>query len=185
MKLRAKVLSRVHRPTAKQILAYYRAHRREFSVPQRRDVLEVVTKTRAEAATARRELEQGRGFADVARRRSIDLTTNRRGGKLTGVRRGVRGPGFDQAVFSTPEGRLVGPVSTPLGFGVFRVTGIHRPHRSTLTQARTIIRRRLTAQRRREALAAFAHEFTNRWRAQTECAQTLRIPDCRNGPRNG
>jgi parvulin-like peptidyl-prolyl isomerase len=81
-------------------------------------------------------------------------------------------------VFAALKGVLVGPVSTPLGFGIFKVTAIHRAYRRTLAQARAAIRRLLTQQRQRQALARFAKDFTTRWRARTECAKGFEIPDC-------
>ena len=180
-KLRAQVLRGAGRPSRAEIARYYRTHRARYAQPERRDVLVVEAANRADAEAARKALEGGEPFAAVARRWSIDRTTNRRGGRLLGVRRGLRGPNFDRAVFSARKGEIVGPVRTPLGFGVFKLRAIHPPYRRTLAQAMPSIRRLLTAQHRAQAWARFLRDFSRRWRERTECSQGLKVPSCKNG----
>jgi foldase protein PrsA len=179
-KLHAQVLRRADRPSRAEIDRHYQAHRARYAVPEQRDVQAVEVSTRADAEAARKALDAGEGWAVVARRWSIDRTTNRRGGRLVGVQRGLRGPGFDRAVFSAHKGVLSGPVRTPLGFGIFKVTAINRAHRRTLAQARPSIRRLLTRQRRDEVWARFLRDFSKRWRARTQCAKELAVSDCDN-----
>lgn len=178
-KLHARVLRGAGTPSRAEVAAYYRAHRSQYALSPRRDVLVVEASTRDRAEAARRALEAGESFSAVAPRWSIDRTTNRRGGRLVAIQRGLRGPGFDRAVFSARKGVLVGPVSTPLGFAVVKVTAIHRANRRMLAQARPSIRRLLTRQRRDAAWVRFLRDFSKRWQARTRCAKEFVVPECK------
>jgi parvulin-like peptidyl-prolyl isomerase len=120
------VRRRIRSPSTAEVVRYYHAHRAKYREPQRRDVLVVETKTRNEAMAARRGAAEGQSFGDLAQRWSVDPTTRRQGGRLRGLTRGLRGAAVEREMFAARRGELVGPIATPLGFGVFKVTAIHR-----------------------------------------------------------
>jgi parvulin-like peptidyl-prolyl isomerase len=181
--LQQKAVAAAGAPAKSEVAAYYTSQRGQFALPARRDLLVVVTKTRAKALAARQALRAGASFAAIVRRSSIDLTTNRRDGRLAGVVAGTHGPAFDNAVFSAREGQLVGPVQTPRGYYVLKVTKIAAAQRPTLAGAAPAIRRLLTGQRRQKALAALSARFAKDWRGRTQCARGYIVAGCANAPK--
>lgn len=76
-------------------------------------------------ATAQQALERvngGEEFAAVAAELSQDPGSAQQGGDLGEVTPGQTVPEFDEAVFNSPVGELVGPVETQIGWHVLEVT---------------------------------------------------------------
>ncbi len=78
---------------------------------------------RQEALELKRQLEQGADFATLAREHSDDPGSARRGGDLGWFGRGRMVEPFEEAAFSAPIGRVVGPVETRFGYHLIEVTG--------------------------------------------------------------
>jgi foldase protein PrsA len=182
-KLRNKVTKGKSTVTAAQISAYYNSHRKQFAQAEKRDLLVVLTKTKASADQARSALQSGQSFKDVAKKYSIDQASKTQGGQLTGVAKGQSEKAFDDAVFSAPKGKLVGPVKTQFGYYVFRVTKITGASQQTLAQATPTIRNLLSSQRQQKTLNSFVTDFRKRWRGRTDCRKGYVIQDCKNAPK--
>jgi peptidyl-prolyl cis-trans isomerase D len=73
-------------------------------------------KARAEIDAARKRIEGGESFADVARSMSQDLDSRPRGGELGCVGKGKSVKPFEEALFALAEGKLSEPVES--GFGM-------------------------------------------------------------------
>src|SRR5690606_33218426 len=70
------------RVTPQQVRTYFDRNIERFGGrPERRDIRVIVTKTEAEAEEVLAELERGAEFEALARARSTDQTTKRRGGR--------------------------------------------------------------------------------------------------------
>lgn len=165
------------------IVSYYERNKQQFSQPERRDVELVLTDTRAQALRARREIERGRSFAEVARRYSTDDVSKQQGGRLTGVTRGSQERALDNAIFKARRKQLVGPLRTALGFYVFRVTRISPARTEPLNATvRATIRSQLESDQQQKALTLFIQEFSERSRAETVCAEGFVVSECDNGP---
>ncbi|ACY47654.1 peptidylprolyl isomerase [Rhodothermus marinus] len=78
---------------------------------------------RQEALELKRQLEQGADFATLAREHSDDPGSARRGGDLGWFGRGRMVEPFEEAAFSAPIGRVVGPIETRFGYHLIEVTG--------------------------------------------------------------
>lgn len=78
---------------------------------------------RQKALDLKRQLEQGADFATLAREHSDDPGSAQRGGDLGWFSRGRMVEPFEQAAFSAPIGRVVGPVETRFGYHLIEVTG--------------------------------------------------------------
>jgi peptidyl-prolyl cis-trans isomerase D len=70
-----------------------------------------------------REAKGGKDFAQLAREYSKDQSNAARGGDLGWFTHGRMVPSFEAAVFKARVGEVVGPVRTPYGWHIIKVTG--------------------------------------------------------------
>jgi peptidyl-prolyl cis-trans isomerase D len=115
-----------------EIAKYYQAHRDEFKRPRtaylsfvalpRVATASDTAATRARADSARREIQGGGLFADVARRESADSASAAKGGDLGEWTKGSMDPAFDSAAFSLPLKTVSSPVLSQFGFHLIEIT---------------------------------------------------------------
>lgn len=164
------------------VAAYYSAHARRFNVPERRDLLEVMARTQADARRAVTALLRGARWSAVARAYSIDADSRSHGGRLAAVARGELDTAFGSAAFAAPSGRLEGPVKTQFGYAVFKVTRVAASSRESLQQARGAVVKLLRGERQQTALKDFMRQYTQKYRGQTSCAKDFAVVAyCKNG----
>jgi parvulin-like peptidyl-prolyl isomerase len=156
--------------TGSQIATYYREHKSHLLVPETRDLESVMTKRAAGARRAKREIESGKSFLDVARR----LNVSPEGGLHVGLVRGAGEPNFEQVVFNARPHVLLGPIEQQL-FYVFEVLKITPAHEQTLAEAHEAIRRLLGT---RQALRRLTGKIDAIWSARTTCLPAARVRAC-------
>jgi foldase protein PrsA len=178
-KIQQKVIKQKSKVTQADIAKYYKENPKRFSVPEKRDLLIILTKTEAQAKKAKQEVESGKSFQSVAKRVSIDPTSKANGGKLTGVVKGQEEKQLDAAVFSAKKNVLSGPVKTPFGYYVFEVQAITPGSQQSLKQAEPSIKSQLTATKQQTALSKFVKEFKKKWMSKTDCRAEYVITDCK------
>jgi len=161
---------------------FYNKNRSQFGQPERRELSVVVTENEGDARRARRALEDGQSFREVARRYSIDDASKDRGGKLT-VTKGQQEKPLEDAVFKARQGQLVGPVKTQFGYYVFRVDKAIPGSQQSFEQARERIKAQLRSEKEQKALERFVREFQKEYRDKTTCAKGFTIYQCKNGPK--
>lgn len=168
--------------TDAQIQSYYNRNRLQFALPERRDVELILTRTEAQARTARSAVEGGMSWAAAARQYSTDAASKATGGVLRGVMGGQQDRAFDLAAFRAKKGEIVGPVRGQFGFYVIRVTNIAPAQQTSLAEARAQIRTLLQQQGSQEKMTTFVRDFQERWRDQTNCREGYLVPLCKNAP---
>jgi foldase protein PrsA len=178
-KISQKVTKGKDKVTDAQVAAYYNKNKSRFATPERRNLEVVLTKDQAKAAQAKKALQSGQPFAQVARKFSIDTQTKNNGGKLQGVTKGQQEPALDQAVFSAPKNKLVGPIKTQFGWYVFDVTGATPAKQQTLAQSTASIKQLLASQGQQSALKKFGDDYRNHWKSLTECRKGYTTEDCK------
>jgi foldase protein PrsA len=166
-------------PTEAQIAKYYNENKSRFGTPEKRNLRIILTKTEAQAASAKKEVESGKSFASVAKQVSIDPTSKANGGLLSGVVKGQEEKALDEAVFAAKKGVLSGPIKTPFGYYVFEVLSTTTGNQQTLTQAKSSIKQQLTATQQQTALSKFVKEFKKKWTGKTECRAGYVVQDCK------
>jgi foldase protein PrsA len=166
-------------PTEAQIAKYYNENKSRFGTPEKRNLRIILTKTEAQAAAAKKEVESGKSFASVAKKVSIDPTSKANGGLLSGVTKGQEEKALDEAVFAAKKGVLSGPVKTPFGYYIFEVLSATTGSQQTLAQAKSSIKQQLTATQQQTALSKFVKEFKKKWTAKTECRTGYLVQDCK------
>jgi parvulin-like peptidyl-prolyl isomerase len=182
-KIRDKVIKGKEQVSDAQIQDYYNKNKARFSQPERRALRIVLTKTQAKAAQAKKALQSGQSWKTVAKQYSIDSASKNQAGKLPPQAKGTLEKALDAAVFKAQKGKLLGPVKTQFGYYVFEVTGITPASQQSLAQAKPTIKQTLAAQNQQKALDTFIKDFQKRWRGKTQCQDSFKTSDCKNGPK--
>jgi len=153
-KLTQKVTEGKVKITDQDIKDYYEKKKKDFAQPERRDLNLVLTKTKAKAEQAKKELRAGKSFKAV-----------------------------DKAAFAAKKGKLLGPVKGQFGFAVLKVSKIKPASQQTLAQAKETIRNLLRGQREQKALDKFIKDFRENYKEKTNCADDYRVAECKNAPK--
>jgi parvulin-like peptidyl-prolyl isomerase len=160
------------------IAAFYNAHPEEFHHAAQRRASHIALATRAEAQALLSEAAKAdmRGFAELARKHSLDTETKLRGGDLAFF---ALEPARDASLRQVPEAlrkavfalKAPGdtgsePVQVDAQFSLIRFTG-ERPERHvTLAEAEGSIRARLWRERRQEAVSDLINTLRARQKPQ-------------------
>jgi foldase protein PrsA len=186
-KIQAKILKQKSTVTQAQIAKYYNENQARFTVPEKRNVLIIRTKTEAAANSAKKEIESGKSFASVAKSASTDAATKNTGGLLPEVVKGQQEATLDAAIFSAPANKLSGPVKTPFGYYIYEVKVITPGSHQSLAQAQTSIKAQLTATQQQTLLGKFVKDFKAKWKAKTDCRAGFVAADCKQyiAPKTG
>jgi foldase protein PrsA len=182
-KIRDKVTKGKDTVTPAQIQAYYDKNKSRFAQPEQRDLRIVLTKDKAKAEQALKDLKSGESWKSVAKKYSIDTQSKNQSGKLPPVSKGQQEKALDDAIFKAKKGQLEGPVKTQFGYYDFLVDKVTPASQQALQQATPTIKQLLAAQNQQKALDAFVKDFRDKWKAKTECREGYKTPDCKNGPK--
>jgi foldase protein PrsA len=182
-KLQEKATKGKEKVTDAQVQAYYDKNKATFATPEQRDLLVVLTKTRAEAQQAKRELQNGASWRSVAKERSIDDASKSQGGRLPAVAEGQQEQAFDKAIFAADKGELTGPVKTGFGYYVFEVSKVKEASQQSLEDASAQIKSQLATENQQKAAASFIDDLRKQWREKTECRAGFITTECQNGPK--
>lgn len=166
-----------------EIEAVYDANADQFTTPESRDVRLILARDREQADAALAELaddNSAAAFERVAKKFSSDEATRNSGGLREGVVEGQSEPELDDAIFSAPEGELVGPVDTEQGYYVLQVDSIEPESTVSFEEAEPQLRETLVSARRDQLTQLAVTDFFNKWQRRTYCASDLRIPRCDN-----
>jgi peptidyl-prolyl cis-trans isomerase D len=129
----SRLVSTVQIPDS-ELREYYGSHQDEFKQDEQvraSHILLLVNDKRTDAQARqqlediKRRVEKGEDFGAVARQVSEDPGSKANGGDLGFFGHGRMVKEFEQAAFSAPVNQLVGPIKTPFGYHLLKVTG-HR-----------------------------------------------------------
>ena len=169
-----------------EVQGYYDENIEQFQTPETRDVRTLLNPDEAKAQDAFDQLsadDSPRSWEQVTQELSTDEATAGAGGLRQGVVQGQNDPTLDEAIFSAPEGELVGPVETDSGFYVLQVDAIEPATTQPLDeQATEQIRSTLLTQKQQELAQAFQNDFLAKWQARTVCAEDVMMDRCGNAP---
>lgn len=111
-KLYTKVTAGVKAPSEQEARKDYDAHRVDMVTPERRTLSNIVVSSKAEAQRILGELRRGASFAALARARSLDSSTNTKGGTLGTHAAPDMDEGYAKVAFAAGNHTYFGPVST-------------------------------------------------------------------------
>ena len=166
------------------VTAYYNKNKSRFAQPERRDLLVVLTKTKAKANQAKSAIQSGTAWKDVAKKYSIDQASKAQGGKLPGVAKGQQEKSFDTTIFNAKKNQLQGPVKTQFGYYVFKVTNVTPASQQTEKQAHDTIVNLLRSQQEQTAINNFVKDYQKKYKSKTNCAKGFVIDSCKNAPKS-
>jgi foldase protein PrsA len=178
-KIQAKIVKSASKVSDEKISKYYNQHRSNYGQQEKRNVEIILTKTEAQAKSAKKEVESGKNFASVSKARSNDPSVRNAGGQLNEVTRGQQEAALDKAIFSAQANTLTGPVKGAFGYYVFRVKSITGGSQQTLAQAKPSIKAQLAAQQQQKVLTKFVGDFKKKWKAKTDCRKAYVVPNCK------
>jgi hypothetical protein len=152
-----------------QIASYYAAHKRQFIVPERRDMEWIVTYSAASISKAVHEIRSGKSFVSVARRVSLDPPT------MKGMELATE-PERDLArhVFAAKPHVITGPFLRVRNHYVLEVTRVEPARQQSLAESEAVIRQRLATQ----VLSRLPVAFERKWAARTSCRQGYAVSQC-------
>jgi foldase protein PrsA len=178
-RIQKKIVADKSKVTQAQITKYYNENQSHYGTPEKRAVRIILTKTEAQAAAAKKEIESGKSFASVAKADSIDPTSKANGGLLKEVTKGEEEQALDSALFSAKTKVLGGPVKTPFGYYIYEVISITPGNQQPLSQVQSTIKQQLISTNQQHALSSFVKEFRKKWTAKTECRSGYVVADCK------
>ncbi len=178
-KIQEKIVKQKTTVTQAEAQKYYNENKSRYGTPEKRNVQIILTKTEAEATAAKKEVESGKSFASVVKKRSIDPTSKATGGKVTGVVKGSEEKELDAAVFSAELHKLGGPVKTPFGYYIYEVLEKTAATSQSFAAVEKTIKQQLISQRQQTALSSFVKSFKKKWVAKTECRSEYIVSDCK------
>jgi predicted lipoprotein with Yx(FWY)xxD motif len=159
--------------THAQIARYYDGHREQFVVPERRDVVWIVTYSDATVRRAMREVHAGKNLLSLAERISLDPPT------INGMELSTTlQPELAEHVFATRPHVLAGPFRQAENHYIFEVTGVTPARQQTLIEVEASIRNRLATQKQRQESATLAAASDRAWALRTSCAAGYVVPGC-------
>jgi len=178
-KIQKKVVAGKSKVTEAQVQKYYNENKSKYGTPEKRNVRIVLTKTEAQAASAKKEVETSKDFAAVAKKDSIDPTSKANGGLLTEVVKGEEEKALDEAIFAAKTNVLGGPVKTPFGYYIYEVVSVTKGSQQSFAQAKAAIKEQLIDSGEQKALSTFVKNFKNKWKSKTECRSGYLVADCK------
>lgn len=182
-KLTEKIQKSAAPVTDADIQDYYEKNKAQFSLPERRDLEVILTKTEAQANAAKSAIEGGMSWSAAAKKYSTDPASKATGGVLRGVAKGQQDRALDKAAFAADRGELVGPVKGQFGWYLVRVKSITAPEQTPIAEAKAQIRPLLAQQGQQEKMQTFAADFQKRWQESTKCRTGYIVALCSNAPK--
>lgn len=155
------------------ILAYYEAHKPDFTIEEQRNARHILVQLDqdapdSEVASARKKAEAlrarvaaGEDFAAVAKASSDDIGSRADGGSTGLFGRGVMAPEFEAAVFGMKVGEVSELVRTSFGFHVITVTEIKPEDIKPYVDARGEVEQRLRKEKAEELYFELAERFSD------------------------
>lgn len=138
-------------PSAAEIAAAYRAAGTRFQATQKRTVESVVAADQQTANSIAAKAKAGTPLADAARAAGLEASTQASVEKPAFAT--ATSPAIADAVFAAGANTVLGPLKSPLGWTVARVTSIQEVAGRSLAQATPELTTELTAKKQADALA--------------------------------
>jgi len=119
----------------------------QLDTPERRQVANIVVRTKEDADRALADLTAGTPFETLVAQRSLDGATRDKGGDLGQVTAAQLEDGYAKAAFAVPSGGLFGPVQTAHGWNVGRVRQVLPPQPAVFDQIKDQLKQQLVLEK--------------------------------------
>ncbi len=161
------------------LLDYYNKNKQKFAGGQKYRAQHVLVKVsenasqakkqeaRQKALAAKKKIEDGAKFEDVAREMSEGPSASK-GGDLGYVEKGRFHPKFEETALSLKPGELSGPVQTPFGFHIIRLVDVKEPNDQSFEDVKDEIRKQIMPRKRQEAFEAFMTSLKQKYEVKID-----------------
>jgi peptidyl-prolyl cis-trans isomerase C len=133
--------------TDEDVKQYYDEHHEKYMTPEIMRVSHILVPTKEEAEKILAEINQGSGFEDVARAKSVDPTAQR-GGDVGYFPKGQLMPEFEAGCDNLKVGDISGVVKTKLGYHIIKLTDRRKPELRPIEQVKENIKAELRTVKR-------------------------------------
>lgn len=144
-------------PNDAEVAARYNANKAQYAPTDKRKLTQVILPTEAAAKQAIAEASAGKKLEEVAKSKGLAAASL---GSLTKEAYAVQSnPQTAEAVFAAPDGKVVGPFKTPLGWAVIRIDGREATPGKTLDQAKPELVKQLTEEKQKAAVIEYSQRI--------------------------
>lgn len=171
--------------TDAQIQQYYNENQSQYQVPEEVKVRHILiavpqnatpaqdaaAKAKAQGILDQIKKDNGKNFAQLAKKYSDDPGSAAQGGELGWIKKGVTVPAFQQAAFSQQPGQISGLVRTQFGYHIIQTEAKQEAHIKPLSDVKAEILSTLTQQQTAQAAQAYAEQLVQQ-AAQEGLAKT-------------
>ncbi|HUU50039.1 MAG TPA: peptidylprolyl isomerase [Nitrospinota bacterium] len=143
----------------KDAKSYYEKNKAFFQTKEEITASHILLKTEKEAKEVLQELKNGKDFFELAKKRSIDRSTARQGGRLGSFPRGTMVPEFEEVAFNLKSGEMSPIVKTEFGYHIILVTDQTGPQTLDFVQVKNQIKKRIRHQKTQQAINELLDEL--------------------------
>jgi peptidyl-prolyl cis-trans isomerase D len=140
---------------------------------------DAAAKAKAQGILDQLRKDDGKDFADLAKKNSDDPGSKDQGGELGWIKHGTTVPQFDQTAFAQQPGQISGLVRTQYGYHIIQTEEKQDAHVKPLSEVRASIVDTLTKQKEAQAEQAFAQQLATEAQktslAQAAAAHHLKV----------
>lgn len=139
---------------------------------------DATAKAKAQGILDQLRKDNGKDFADLAKKNSDDPGSKDQGGELGWIKHGVTVPEFDQTAFAQQPGQISGLVRTRFGYHIIQTEAKEDAHTKPLDEVKQSIVDTLTKQREAQAVQAFADQLATEAQKSSlaQAAQAHHVP---------
>jgi parvulin-like peptidyl-prolyl isomerase len=146
----------------KDIENYYNAHKSSYHVDVSRTSSHILVKTKAQADSIYKQLQQGANFAKLAKKYSTDTGSAKKGGDLGVQAKNSLVKPFADVLFKLKTGTYSKPVHSQFGWHIIEATGpIIAPHYQSLKSASSTISQTLSQTAQQNAVTNWIKQRDN------------------------
>ncbi|HKO10693.1 MAG TPA: peptidyl-prolyl cis-trans isomerase [Acidobacteriaceae bacterium] len=179
--------------TDAEVQQYYNANQQNYKVDAQVKVRHILisvdpnggaqadaaAKAKAQGILDQLRKDNGKDFAELAKKNSDDPGSKDQGGELGWIKHGVTVPEFDQTAFAQQPGQISGLVKTRFGYHIIQTEEKQDAHVKPLSEVKNSIVDILTKQKEAQAEQAFAQQLANQAKkdglAATAAAHHLKV----------
>jgi peptidyl-prolyl cis-trans isomerase D len=165
--------------TDQEIAAFYNANQATYGAKEIRVISQAVVPDRNTANAIAARARSGASFVAATAPAGLSAADISVGPQTRGEFAALAGDAVAAAAFAAPSGAIVGPVQSDLGWHVVKIDSVRREGGKTLAAARSEIAARITADKRKDALADLVEQVEDAIDGGsnfTEAAAQARLP---------
>jgi peptidyl-prolyl cis-trans isomerase D len=161
--------------TPAEIQQYYQQNQQQFKVDAQVKVRHILisvdpnagpdadakAKAKAQGILDQLQKDNGKDFADLAKKNSDDPGSKDQGGELGWIKHGVTVPQFDSVAFAQKPGQISGLVRTQFGYHIIQTEDKQDAHTKPLDEVKSSIVDALTKQKAAQAEQALAQQLAS------------------------